>query len=303
MASPSPRVSVLMPARDAETTIVGAVSSVLSQTMSDLELIVVDDGSEDRTRSLLGAIRDDRLRVIERNAPGGVAAALNAGLDACRAPFIARLDADDSALPFRLSSQLMLMDRHPELAGCGSAVVRALPDGRALPPVIARADWADIEAGLWFRNMLAHPTMMLRRAAMPDGYPIGFRYLEDWRLWLSITRRGKLALIEQALVRYLLNPAGETARLVREDRIAHIARMLEDAARERGLPFGPEAARAWSGALLGRGSDPHLLAATAAAIRADLSPDAAHRFDTLAARLAARAVEARDAADEENAGS
>ena len=92
-------VSVVLAARDAERTIEEAVASVLGQTERDLELVVVDDGSADATGELVRAVDDPRVRVVRNDAPLGLAGALNVGLDAAAGTYLARMDADDVALP------------------------------------------------------------------------------------------------------------------------------------------------------------------------------------------------------------
>src|SRR5690606_17474252 len=111
-----PRVSVVMPARNAADTVARAVRSVLAQTFPDFELLVVDDGSTDETAdaALAAAAGDARLRILDRGRCGLVAA-LNAGIDAARGRLIARLDADDEMLPRRLEAQVALLDERPDV--------------------------------------------------------------------------------------------------------------------------------------------------------------------------------------------
>jgi len=103
-----------------------AVASVLAQTAGDLELIVIDDGSTDATPELLAAVRDSRVRT-ERQARVGLTRALNQALARARAPLVARLDADDLALPERLARQRAFLDAHPDvgLLGTGARAVDA----------------------------------------------------------------------------------------------------------------------------------------------------------------------------------
>jgi len=106
-----PLVSVVLAARDAEATVQEAVESVLAQTVQDVELIVVDDGSTDTTQELVTAIGDPRLRVLRNEAPLGLAGALNVGLDEAGGTYVARMDADDLALPQWLEAVLGRLDR------------------------------------------------------------------------------------------------------------------------------------------------------------------------------------------------
>jgi glycosyltransferase involved in cell wall biosynthesis len=126
-----PRVSVLLPVRNGARWLNKAVESVLAQTLSDLELLAVDDGSTDATPEILAgfAARDSRVRLLRQRGVGLVAA-LNAGLAMARAPITARLDADDIALPHRLERQLLHLDRNGEIGLLGSWAHRIDESGR-----------------------------------------------------------------------------------------------------------------------------------------------------------------------------
>ena len=120
MSSP-PRVSILMPVHNEAVFLPAALSSLTKQTLIEWELVVVDDGSSDATPEMLAeaALRDPRIRVIRQNSDGLVHA-LNAGLAACRAPIIARMDGDDICHPRRLECQVAFLDANPNigLAAC-----------------------------------------------------------------------------------------------------------------------------------------------------------------------------------------
>ena len=124
-ASPHPRVSVLLPVFNDGERIGRAVDSILGQTFTDFELVVIDDGSTDQTDAELSArAADARLRVIRHEENVGLVASLNHGLSLCRGELIARLDADDWAFPTRLARQVAEFDARPELVLCGSPYER-----------------------------------------------------------------------------------------------------------------------------------------------------------------------------------
>ncbi|BCB84828.1 glycosyltransferase family A protein [Phytohabitans suffuscus] len=110
---------MLMPVYNAADYIAAAIGSVLRQTYQDLELLVVDDGSTDRTEAVVAAITDRRLRVLPRPR-GGIVAALNAGIGAARGELLARMDADDIMTPDRLARQVAYLDRRPGVVACGT---------------------------------------------------------------------------------------------------------------------------------------------------------------------------------------
>jgi glycosyltransferase involved in cell wall biosynthesis len=116
----APAISVLMPARNAQRYVAQAVRSVLQQSYGNLELVVIDDGSTDNTRAIVEEFGDRRVRILP--GPGrGIAAAMNAALEAARAPLVSRCDADDLYPPGRLERQVHWMQMHPEfVAVCGN---------------------------------------------------------------------------------------------------------------------------------------------------------------------------------------
>ena len=111
----APRVSVLLPVRDGARFLREALDSVLAQTLADFELLVVDDGSTDETPEILASVGDERLRVL-RQEPAGLVAALERGIGEARAPYLARMDADDVSLPCRLERQVAFLDEQSQVA-------------------------------------------------------------------------------------------------------------------------------------------------------------------------------------------
>ena len=143
----SPRVSVVMPVRDGERFLREALGSILAQTLEDVELVVVDDGSSDSTPAILeeSAGRDGRVRV-HRQEPGGLTAALNAGCALAQAALIARMDGDDVMLRDRLERQAAFLDDHPEVALLGGGIV-LIDEGGAARSIASRAASTSICSG------------------------------------------------------------------------------------------------------------------------------------------------------------
>ena len=171
----SPRVSVVMAVHDGAPWVKDAVASVLSQTLADLELIVVDDGSADATPALLAGVGDRRLRV-ERRSRAGLTRALNAALALARAPLVARLDADDVALPERLARQVAFLDAHPEVGVLGSAAREVNGDGREVRVVRPPEDDGALRRALIRENPMVHSTVTMRRSLVETvgGYDARF---------------------------------------------------------------------------------------------------------------------------------
>ena len=115
----SPLVSVVLPVRNGAADLPKAIDTILAQTFTDFELIVVNDGSTDGTAAVLDAIRDPRVRVVHQENMG-LAAALNRGISLARGRYIARQDHDDWAKPTRLEKQVAFMEANPDCALVGT---------------------------------------------------------------------------------------------------------------------------------------------------------------------------------------
>ncbi|HJA78767.1 MAG TPA: glycosyltransferase [Candidatus Desulfovibrio intestinavium] len=202
-----PAVSVLLPVYNAASYVREAVASILAQTLRDFELILMDDGSTDASGGILRALaaEDRRIRLVQRENRGLIAT-LNEGLALARAPFVARMDADDIALPERLARQCAHMERHPGLAVLGSAIQYMDAAGR--PGRIKKYPVGDAvdEAILW-GSPLAHPAVMLRTQAVraAGGYPAAFPHAEDYALWLRLFAPGSIDNLPDVLLRYRLH--------------------------------------------------------------------------------------------------
>ncbi len=188
---PSPRISVLMPAYNAASTVADAVCSVLDQTFRDFELLAVDDGSGDDTAAILSALaaKDARIHVL-RLPHGGIVPALNAGLAAARAPYVARMDADDRCLPARLEQQWAFMEANPHMGLVGSRVAFG---GSAEAGGYARyVDWINtlltpeqIARERFRESPFAHPSVLFRRSLVEQFGPYADGpFPEDYELWL-----------------------------------------------------------------------------------------------------------------------
>lgn len=198
----APRVTVLMPVRDAAPFLGAAIDSVLRQTWTDLALLVVDDGSRDASAAIAAryATADARVRV-ERGPGAGLASALNAGLARIDSELIARADADDVNTPERLARQIALLDARPEIGVCGTAI-RILPGGTRW---VLPADSDALRATLLFGPPCYHPTVVVRREWLVRSglrYATDAAHAEDYDLWERADRHTRFANLAAPLVRY-----------------------------------------------------------------------------------------------------
>ena len=207
-----PAVSVLMGVWNGAPRVGEAVGSVLGQTMGDLELIVIDDGSTDATPAILASFRDSRLRV-ERRARGGLTSALNRALGLARAPLVARLDADDVAMPERLARQCAFLETHPDVGLLGTGAREVDPSGHEIATVSPPTDDAALRGVLIRRNPFVHSSMVMRRAAVElvNGYDAGFPVAQDYDLWMRMSRVTRMANLPELLVLRRILPGRVTA--------------------------------------------------------------------------------------------
>ena len=204
----TPRLSVIMPVRNGAPWITAACRSILEQSVRDLELIIVDDGSSDETPALIEGLArsDNRVRPVRLPATGLVGA-LNRGIDTARAPLLARLDADDIALPERLARQLDHLGRHPKLVLLGSWAQEVDADGRPIGLLKPEPDPARLASLLARRNPFIHSTVMMRTDLVRrvGGYRDACRHAEDYDLWLRLAEVGDVAILPEALVQYRIH--------------------------------------------------------------------------------------------------
>ncbi len=199
-----PVVSVLLPAYNVESHIEEAIQSIQGQTIRDIEIVVVDDGSTDGTLARVQrlAAADSRIRLLMMERNSGIVKALNYGLTACRAPYIARMDGDDLALPERLEKQLAFLQGNPEIALVGSATSAMDAYGRSCGSSRVPATEKAILRSLRFAPSCTH-TWMARRTLyeLLDGYR-DLPGAEDYDFLLrAVTSGFKLANLPESLMK------------------------------------------------------------------------------------------------------
>lgn len=198
-------MSVVLPVYNGAAYVERAVQSVLAQSFTDFELIVVDDGSTDGTADILARLVDPRVRVVSQ-ANKGLSATLNIAIDLCRGAYVARQDHDDLSLPTRLARQVAFLDSHPR---CGLLGTRAeIYEGDA-PAARYHDHPRSHEAlvfGLLFDNPFVHTSVMARTVVLRrlGGYSTDPRRQppEDYELWSRLARTERIANLPERLVVY-----------------------------------------------------------------------------------------------------
>lgn len=206
-----PLISVLMPAYNAEHFISEAIESILEQTFSDFELIVIDDGSKDDTLAKIQqyANKDSRVRVISQENIGFVPT-LNKARLLAQGDIIARMDADDISHPDRFEMQIKYLEEHADIV-CVSGNYEYMDEvGRKLTTIYMPLNDDDIQSScLNGAPALCHGCSMMRRWALDDtgGYIVGMEPAEDLDLWLRLGEVGKLANLVDVILKVRLHPA------------------------------------------------------------------------------------------------
>lgn len=214
MPDVDPTVSVVLPVYNGKNYLLESIESVLAQTLADLELVVVDDGSTDESADVAAGIADERVVVLRHDRNRGLVVALNTGIDAARGRYVAIQNADDISLPDRIESQAALLDADPQLVVVGSAWEVVDKNGRGLGTKTRPIDDTGIRWMALFLTPFGHPTVMFRADALRRNglrYEQDFYLAEDFRLWSLLLRHGRGANLSRPLVRYRTHDAQITS--------------------------------------------------------------------------------------------
>jgi len=178
-----------------------AVESILHQTFTDFEFIIVDDGSTDTTPAILDAYRDPRIVRLRNVRNLGLAGALNRGLEVARGRYIARQDADDLSYPTRLEQEVAFLEAHPQVGLLGTAYDVIDAEGHWVGRVSPPTDNETLQRALVRRNCFGHGSVMMQRLVVKQvkGYEESFSAAEDRDLWLQLAERAHLANLAEPL--------------------------------------------------------------------------------------------------------
>ncbi|MBD0294862.1 MAG: glycosyltransferase [Flavisolibacter sp.] len=200
------KLSVIMPAYNAEKYIGEAITSVLEQSFAAFELIIINDGSTDKTKQIIKSFNDERIVLINQENQG-LAAALNKGLAQAKAEYVVRFDADDICYKNRLERQYQFLSHNPDYLIVGSAVDYVDEHLNFIFTYHPPASNEDIQ--LIKQNMcpFIHSSVLFRKeAVIKYGYSIHAHTFEDHLLWLNVLNEGKAYNLQEPLIKVRLNP-------------------------------------------------------------------------------------------------
>jgi glycosyltransferase involved in cell wall biosynthesis len=207
-----PPITVLMPVYNGQVFLAEAIESILNQTFTDFEFLIIDDGSTDESLKIIQkyAQKDPRIKIVSNETNLKLITTLNKGISLARGEYIARMDADDISQPMRLERQFHFMQNHPEVIACGSAAWMIDKTGAVIskmrPPT-----GKILRYTFWKPSPIIHPSVILRKNGLPE-VPFDLKYLhcEDYALWLKLGFKDPkyLANLNEPLLKYRFNEKG-----------------------------------------------------------------------------------------------
>lgn len=207
MNAHAPLVSVILPAYNAAKTISETIQSVLNQDFIDWELLVINDGSIDNTAEIVSSFSDERIHLIRNGENKGLIYTLNRGIELARGPFVARIDADDIALPTRFSKQIEVMENNPDVIVCGS-FMRTFGDVKKSYVISFECEDTSIKRNFPLKPVFGHPSVMIRKSVLIDSgirYDFDYKCAEDAKLWLDLMPYGRFLNIPEVLMLYRIS--------------------------------------------------------------------------------------------------
>ena len=207
-------VSVLMPVYNAESTLSVAIDSILNQTYSHIEFIIINDGSTDGSETIINNYNDLRIKYYANKENKGLIYTLNRGIELSAGKYIARMDADDISMPTRIERQVDYMERHPSVIICGTQIelfgclkIRNRPN--------LKETNEELKNRLFRRSCFAHPTVMLRREVLLQRgirYNSEYKHAEDYKMWIDCVNYGEFYNIQEVLLKYRISESQISSR-------------------------------------------------------------------------------------------
>ena len=230
-----PQISVIMSVYNGEDHVENAIKSILSQSYSNFEFIIVNDGSTDNTAQILSNSTDPRIRILTNDKTIGLTKCLNRAASIAKGVFIARMDADDISIPHRFETQIAFLEKNQDHALVGTAFYKIDESGKILELVNPKFKNSDIKLHINKQNQFGHGSVMMRQKVFleMEGYNEKFKYAQDYDLWLRISEKHKFANIPEPL--YCWRKTSECISIMKEDEQRHFANMAIIEYRERNL--------------------------------------------------------------------
>ncbi len=197
-----PKITVLMPVYNGEKYLKEAIDSILNQTFTDFEFLIINDGSIDKSVEIIKSYSDPRIKLVHNERNLGLINTLNKGLDLAKGDYIARMDCDDISLPKRFEKQIKYMGENPDVGICGSWI-EVFGDKNYIAMYSYNPE--EIKCSFIFGTALAHPAVMIRRKFFTKYnlyYDNNFKNAEDFDLWERCSNLFLISNIKEVLLLY-----------------------------------------------------------------------------------------------------
>lgn len=225
-----------MPVYNASEYIRETIDSVLNQTFTEFEFLIINDGSTDNSEEIIKSYSDPRIRLVNNESNIKLIATLNKGIELSKGKYIARMDADDICLPTRLEKQYELMEENTDIALCGTGI-RIM--GKKLFQPIAINNPERIRNAMRAFNVFFHPTIMFRKNVLIENnyrYNPNYIHAEDYQLFQLISEKFRLANIDEPLLLYRLSPEG-ISRVFNSEQQTMTYKITSEALNRIGISF------------------------------------------------------------------
>lgn len=213
-----------MPVYNGEKHLREAIESILGQTFSDFEFLIINDASTDSSRDIILSYKDSRIKLIDNEENLGLSASINKGIKLAQGQYIARMDADDISLPKRFQKQVEFMDRNPDIGVCGSW---AITFGRKFKTVWRHPiHHAEIKAGLIFNSYVVHPSIILRKNIFDSSkimFDESLSSAVDYNLWVKIIDEVNFHNIPEALLYYRIHK-NQMTKTTRKEQVSNASK-------------------------------------------------------------------------------
>lgn len=220
VAGDAPKVAIVTAVYNGAQHIYETLVSVQQQTLSDFEMVVVDDGSDDATPDIVQSFPDKRIRMIESGGRKGVSAARNIGLETCSAPLVVFLDADDLLLPSALARMVETLDAHPDAVACFGHHIKISENGDPLggtePSALKKLPSEDTLRHLVSRNFICNGGAVgirISAAREVGGFDPALRFGEDREFWCRLAVLSDFVFVPETFLKYRIRPSGANSSL------------------------------------------------------------------------------------------
>lgn len=208
-------VTILMPVYNGETYLKESIESILNQSFTNFDFLIIDDGSTDQTENIINSYNDNRIKYLKNDSNLGIVKTLNKGLSYIKTKYIVRMDSDDVCFPDRLKKEISYMEKNQDVAvlGCSADIINKRGE--------KKGSWSfkfpDNHANtyLLFGNCMIHSSIVMRNDILKRekfSYDILHNAVEDYGLWLKVSKNYWVDLLPEKLLKYRINPNGITSR-------------------------------------------------------------------------------------------